>query len=36
MHEELEYRHWRLIYGAVILVTVLVIVLLWVFSKAFE
>jgi hypothetical protein len=36
MQEEREYLHWRLIYGAVILFTVLVLVLLWAFSKAFE
>ena len=36
MQEEREYRHWHLVYGAVILSTILVIVLLWAFSKAFE
>ena len=33
--EEQEYPHWNRVYGAVIIVTIIVIAALWLFSKSF-
>ncbi|MDX2031845.1 MAG: hypothetical protein SF339_14315 [Blastocatellia bacterium] len=33
---EREYPHWNRVYGTVVVFTILVIILIWAFSRTFE